>query len=1000
VIPPSERDVQAVARQIAALGAAEQAGIFGLSGWTEKALNLAMANPAHKTQLFRFVDVFPACHDSADIMRHIEEYFGGSDGPALIGHGLGLAVHLPLVGRLTSVTAHHNITRMAHQFIAGATPEEAVPQLTHLWQAGAACTVDLLGEKTITEAEADRYASRVLAMFNTLILASQSWPRAPRLEEDPWGTVPRVNVSVKATALSPLFGPLTYADGVAEARQRLRPILERARDAQATVHLDMEDDDVKDMTLDLLRQVAAEFPDGPQLGCVIQAYRKDSHTDLLDLLAWSKQALRKPLQIRLVKGAYWDYETIIARAEGWPVPVFEAKEETDANYERCTRLLVDHAGDVRPAIAGHNLRSIAYAIAYTRAQGLPDSAIELQVLYGMAEPIHVALRNLGLRVRVYAPVGDLVAGMAYLVRRLLENTSNESFIHQRFAEERNLDSLVQPPQAAEQRLPEAPREPGPRAPTDAEAPGRFANEPRSEFRRPEPRAALQRSVRDLPRHFGFEAPVLIGGRRVRTPDQLISVDPGDFATIVCRSGRAERAEVDRAIEVALRAQQHWAARPWQSRAQMLFDAAAIMRRRRAELASLEVFEAGKPQPEADADVCEAIDFCEYYGREALELSAGAAIDQAPGESNVYRYRPLGLGAVIAPWNFPLAIPTGMVAAALVTGNAVLFKPAEQTPGIAYRLVQIFIEAGLPSEVLAFLPGVGEDIGAYLVEHPATAFVTFTGSKAVGLEIVRQAAVHRPGQDHVKRVVAEMGGKNAIIVDSDADLDQAVPAIVASAFSYAGQKCSAASRVIAVGRVFDELVHRLVGAAELVRVGHPRDLSTTVGPLIDADALERVKNYQAIATTEGDVVLQRTNVPNYGWYTGPTIVVTDSPACRIATEEIFGPVLTLMSAHDFEHALALANDSEYALTGGLFSRSPRHIHRAANAFRAGNLYINRAITGALVARQPFGGYGLSGVGSKAGGPDYLRQFVEPWVVTENTIRQGFAPSGDQAGDWRT
>jgi RHH-type proline utilization regulon transcriptional repressor/proline dehydrogenase/delta 1-pyrroline-5-carboxylate dehydrogenase len=992
-IPPSEYDVQALARQIAALGTSERTGIFGLAGWTEKALSLVIASPAHKTQLFRFVDVFPACRDSADVMRHIEEYFGGSDVPSVVGHGLDLAAHLPLVGRLTSAAAHHNISRMARQFIAGATPEEAIPQLTRLWQAGTACTADLLGEKTVTEAEADRYASRVLSMFNALILASQAWPPTPSLEEDPWGTVPRVNVSVKATALSPLFGPLTSMDGIAEVRDRLRPILERAKEAQATVHLDMENDDVKDMTLELLRQVAAEFPGGPQLGCVIQAYRKDSYADLLDLLAWSKGALRQPLQIRLVKGAYWDYETIVARAEGWPVPVFDQKNETDANYERCTRLLVDHAGDVRPLIAGHNLRSVAYAIAYTRAQGLPDSAIELQVLYGMAEPTQVALRRLGLRVRVYAPVGDLLAGMAYLVRRLLENTSNESFIYQRFAEERNLDALLAPPGVVEQSLPQPPDEVAPRAPTDPEAPGRFRNEPHSEFRRPRPRAALRRATEDIPRRFGFQAPVLIAGQQIHTPEEIVSVDPGDYETVICRSGRAGRADVDRAIEAAIRAQQAWAAGGWQSRARVLFGAAAIMRRRRAELTSLEVFEAGKPQPEADADVCEAIDFCEYYGREALRLSAGAPIDQAPGESNAYRYRPRGVGAVIAPWNFPLAIPTGMVAAALVTGNAVLFKPAEQTPGIAYRLVQILIEAGLPSGVLAFLPGLGEEIGAALVEHPATAFIAFTGSKAVGLEIILQAAVHRPGQHQVKRVVAEMGGKNAIIVDSDADLDQAIPAIVTSAFGYAGQKCSAASRVIAVGQIFDELLHRLVGATELVRVGHPRDLSTMVGPLIDADALKRVRDYQVLAATEGEVVLQRTHVPQHGWYAGPTIVVTDSPSCRVATEEIFGPFLTVMAAHDFDHALALANDSEYALTGGLFSRSPLHIRRAAEEFHAGNLYINRSTTGALVGRQPFGGYALSGVGSKAGGPEYLRQFVEPWVVTENTIRQGFAPPGD-------
>jgi RHH-type proline utilization regulon transcriptional repressor/proline dehydrogenase/delta 1-pyrroline-5-carboxylate dehydrogenase len=362
----------------------------------------------------------------------------------------------------------------------------------------------------------------------------------------------------------------------------------------------------------------------------------------------------------------------------------------------------------------------------------------------------------------------------------------------------------------------------------------------------------------------------------------------------------------------------------------------------------------------------------------------------PGERNVQRYQPRGVGVVIAPWNFPLAIPTGMVAAALVTGNTVVFKPAEQTPGIGARLVDVLLAAGLPPGVLAFLPGVGEEVGPTLVEHPEVAFVAFTGSKDVGLSIVERAAVHRPGQRHVKRVIAELGGKNAIVVDSDADLDVAVPAIVQSAFAYAGQKCSAAARVIGVGPVFDELLERIVPAVAAVAIGHARELATVVGPLIDADALARVRRYQALARTEGEIRLQRDDVPSGGWYAGPTVVVTANAEARIVTEEIFGPVLVALRADDFDHALTLANATPYALTAGLFSRSPLRIRRGASELRAGNVYVNRAITGARVGRQPFGGYGLSGVGTKAGGPEYLLQFVEPRVVTENTIRQGFTP----------
>jgi RHH-type proline utilization regulon transcriptional repressor/proline dehydrogenase/delta 1-pyrroline-5-carboxylate dehydrogenase len=490
----------------------------------------------------------------------------------------------------------------------------------------------------------------------------------------------------------------------------------------------------------------------------------------------------------------------------------------------------------------------------------------------------------------------------------------------------------------------------------------------------------------------FVAPVVIAGRPRPLHREIVSVDPGRPDRVVCRSGVAGVDDADEALDAAHRAWPAWRDRPWGERAAVLFRAADILRERRAELTALEVFEAGKPIPEADADVCEAIDFCEYYGREARRLGSGVAIAQAPGERNAYTYAARGVGVVISPWNFPLAIPTGMVTAALVTGNAVLFKPAEQTPGVALRLVEALYEAGVPPEVLAFLPGIGEEVGEHLVKHGGVAFVAFTGSKQVGLHIVEQAAVHRAGQRHVKRVVVEMGGKNAIVVDDDADLDVAVPAIVQSAYGYAGQKCSAASRVIAPAGVFDELIERLAGAAAVVPVGHPSELRTVCGPLIDSEAQARVRSYRELAHIDGEVVLQRDDHPETGWYVGPTLAVVD-PTSRVVRDEIFGPLLVAQRADDWDHALALANDTDYALTGGVFARSPSHIRHAVATMRAGNVYVNRGITGALVGRQPFGGYGLSGVGSKAGGPDYLLQFVDPRASTENTVRQGFAPVDD-------
>ncbi len=973
-----ERDVRTLARRIAEAGANQHTRVYRMTWWTDRVLDWAMDHDDFRTQLFRFVDVFPACTDDDDVVRHLEEYFEGIELPKALDLGLEAAEHVPFGAHIGASVTRRQVRRMARQFIAGETPDEAMTALRELWRSGEAATVDLLGEKTVTQSEAERYAGRVHELLDVLAREAATWPPDPHLERDPWGDVPRVNVSVKPTALAPHFGPLTRELGLAEAFERMEAICGHARDVGGAVTLDMEHNDVTEITLELVRRLGAVFPDGPQLGCVVQAYLKDSYADLERMIAWSEQTLRMPLAVRLVKGAYWDYETIVAASHGWPSPVFEAKGQTDANYERCVDLFVANAGVLRPAFGTHNIRQIAYAIATAHARGLHDTAIEIQLLYGMAEPVHAALRTMGRRVRAYAPVGELVPGMAYLVRRLLENTANESFLRHRFAEGRDLDPLIAPPDPT----------PPPQPPPVSADP--FVNEPVREWRRREVSESFGTAVATAVRTPVFEAPVLIGGRALPGTDRIVSSDPSEPSRAICTSGRASVEDADRAIELAVRARPQWAELGKPGRAAVLRRAAAIMRGRRDELAALEVLEAGKPWAQADADVCEAIDFCEYYAREALRLARGAHVEQVPGESNFHAYLPRGIAVVISPWNFPLAIPCGMVTAALVCGNAVMFKPAEQTPGIASRLVEILLAAGVPADVLAFLPGIGEEVGAHLVDHPDASVIAFTGSKDVGLHIIERAAVTQPAQRHVKRVVAEMGGKNAIVVDTDADLDVAVPAVIESAFGYAGQKCSAGSRLIGVGPIYEALVERVVEAARIVPVGRPRDMSTVVGPVIDEDAWKRVRRYQEIAREEGKVLLQREDVPADGWFVGPTVAEAPAPNARIATDEIFGPLLTCLRASDFDEAIAISNVPPYALTGGVFARSPKRIRHAMHAMRAGNIYINRAITGAMVGRQPFGGYGLSGAGTKAGGADYMLQFVDPYVVTENTIRQGFAP----------
>jgi len=513
----------------------------------------------------------------------------------------------------------------------------------------------------------------------------------------------------------------------------------------------------------------------------------------------------------------------------------------------------------------------------------------------------------------------------------------------------------------------------------------FANEPVAELRRAPERDALAGALDELDAALPWRVPVWVGEDR-RVGSELISTDPGTADRVVAEAARANEDDVAAAVDAAQRGARAWGARSAAERAAVLARAAGLLRARRRELAALQVRECAKPWVEADADVCEAIDFLEYYARGAVAMERGPDLIQPPGERNTLRYAPRGVVAVISPWNFPLAIPVGMVAGGLATGNAVILKPAEQSPASAYAAVEALRTAGVPADTLALLPGEG-DVGAALVRDPAVQTIAFTGSQPVGLEIVRTAADTQEGQRHVKRVVAEMGGKNCVIVDADADLDDAVPAIVASAFNYAGQKCSAAARVLVHEAIADAFLARVRGAVELLVVGQAQEFATQVPAVIEQAAKERVDRYRALAEREGLLVAVGPDGPEGGWFCPPA-VATDLPAdSPVLGEEIFGPLLAVERVPSVEAACEIVEALPYALTGGLFARNPRTIETVARSSPVGNLYVNRAITGAMVGRQPFGGNRRSGIGFKAGGPDYLLQFVDAHVVTEDTMRHG-------------
>ena len=965
--------------------------------WDERLMALTMRDPAVKVQLFRLVDTLPALQTNHSVTRHLREYFEAVQDrlPPLVRRMVGWIPEDGAVGGIIARAARFNATRLARRFIAGTDVDETLATIEDLRNQDQGFTIDLLGEAILSASEAIHYQQQYLQFIEGLTARTARWPVNELIDRGPTGVIPPVNVSVKLSSLYSQFDPIDPVHTSKAVRERLRPILQLARSRGAFVNIDMEQHAFKDLTIRIFQEVLEEeeFRSWTDVGIAIQGYLKSCGDDLKGLADWAKRR-GAPVWVRLVKGAYWDYEMVVAAQQDWPVPVWEHKPETDANFEQQTRFLLEHHDLLRPAIGSHNVRSIAHALALEEELKLPRRTVEFQMLYGMADPIKAALAKMGRRVRVYTPFGQLLPGMAYLVRRLLENTSNQSFLRAGFLEGVPVEELLMNPM---QKIRNSGASRMTRISGNGDMPAPFRNEPLTDFSVAANRDAMQAALTQVGAQLGgaTTCPLVIGGRKVTTSKTIESINPSHSRQVVGVFAAASADDARRAIEIARDVFPAWRDTTVEKRANLLMHAAKILRRRRFELAAWEVYECGKQWRESDADVAEAIDFCEYYAREMLRLSNPQKRD-VPGEENGYFYEPRGPAVIIAPWNFPLAILCGMTAAALVTGNPAIMKPAEQSSVVASKLMEAFDGAGFPPGVVQYLPGVGEEIGPVLVGHPEVSVIAFTGSRGVGLSINELAARTPPGQAHVKRVIAEMGGKNATIIDEDADLDEAVHAVVAGAFGYSGQKCSACSRAIVLEGVYDPFLGRLIEATKSLRVGPAEEPGAFVGPVIDADARDRILRVIEAGKREARLAFAADlgALADEGFYVAPHIFSEVPPASGLAQEEIFGPVLSVIRARDLTEALRIANGTKYALTGGLHSRSPANIERVRREFRVGNLYINRRITGALVDRQPFGGFKLSGTGPKAGGPDYLLQFLHARTITENTLRHGFAPQNQE------
>ena len=1001
--------------------------ITQMQWWMDWGLGLCMKNERLKVQAFRFIDILPTVgQNQIEMARHMREYFvlpesngkaqagGGQtdalaelDGQAKINRLDKLVSSIMNFRRLDSIRprllcwiAWKTSMMMAGQFIAGANIAQAERAIRKMRKGQLAFTIDVLGEAARSTKEALKYHETYLNLISELPKKAAAWEPVALIDGVGDEAIPRVNVSIKLTSIHPGLDALVGERSKDVAKDRLRPLLRKGMEGGAHIHIDMEHYAIKDLTLEIFYELLMEkeFRDYPHFGIVLQAYLKDGDKDAHDFVEWAK---RRGTQtwVRLVKGAYWDSETVWADQAGWPWPVWEQKWMSDACFERMTNILLKNWQHTPCAFASHNIRSLSCAMAHRQLYEIPGSHFELQMLYGMGDPIKRAGIEMGQRCRIYTPYGQLLQGMAYFIRRLLENTANEGFLRQAGDDTPRPELLRHPEETGAATLPfEKPIIV--RYEFEDIVMDPFVNTPNTNFEQAAARQKMQAGLAAAQAEIGREYRLIINGCAESGGEIRDSLNPSRPSEVVGRIHQATAVQTEQAVAAAAEAFKIWRNVPPADRVDYLFKLADLLEQRRFELAAVMVYECGKPWREADADVSEAIDFCNYYGKEMIRISEHARQRDIPGETNEYHYAPRGVTAVISPWNFPLAILVGMTSAAVVTGNTVVIKPASTAAITAAKLMELVAEAGLPAGVVNYLPGSGTDIGEQLVKHPQVAMITFTGSREVGCRINRLAAESLTAEPAFKKVIAELGGKNAVIVDSDADLDEAIKGVSASAFGYAGQKCSAVSRCIVLDSIYDRFVERLVESVRGMGLGPADDPAAGLPPVIDQRAFDSIRGMIEIGKQEANCVLevdarQAIAENDNGYYIGPVIFTDVMPDARIAQEEIFGPVLAVIKARDFDHAIEIFNGTEYALTGGIFSRSPANLERARLECECGNLYINRKITGAMVDLQPFGGFKLSGIGSKAGGPDYLIQFCVPRTITENTLRRGFAPSEEIA-----
>jgi RHH-type proline utilization regulon transcriptional repressor/proline dehydrogenase/delta 1-pyrroline-5-carboxylate dehydrogenase len=971
--------------------------------WADLMMQWSTSDPHLKTQLFRFIEVLPALTSTPAVARHIKEYLGSTrdQWPPMIQWLLDFRRLSGLRANLLTTIARRAATTMAGRFVSGSNALEAVRTIESLRANNMAFTIDLLGEATNSESAADEHRDIYIDLIESLSPVAQNWKHNPQIDEGPTGPMPKVNVSIKLTALDAHYDPIDPQRSIEQANARLRPVLRAAINHNAFINIDMESYRYKDITFRHFAELMMEpeFRLYPHFGIVVQAYLRSAEQDLQNMLDLADRR-GTTFAIRLVKGAYWDHEVVLAVQADTTPPVWTQKWQSDATYEKLAKRMLAANQTIRPAFASHNVRSLAVIMTEAERLGLSHRNFELQMLYGMGGPLKNALASMNQCLRIYSPYGQFVPGMAYLIRRLLENTANDSFLKQSFSDHASRDLLLANPAVIQP--PSAPLPTPQYSELDKDIPMlSFHPTTMTNFNCEENRSAMTSAIYNACRHHHKKLPLILNGRQTNTEHNISLRNPADPKDNIAEVSLATPAHADQSVATARNALDLRAQSPTAQRVAIIHKVIDHLKENRTDWAAKLIRSIGKTWREADAEVADAIDHATLYTEQMQRIDANPRRRTLPGQENTISFAPRGVTVAWTSWTSPLSTIFASASAALVTGNPIIIKPATRGAPIAYDVVDLLLKSGAPAGAIQLLfdDGQSDQIGMKLVEHPEVDTIVYFGPQDPGHKVMNAASTVRPGQRRIKQIAAVLDGFNPIIVDDDANLEEAVTGTLASAFRFAGQHPTSCGQVIILDDVYEEFTHRIKENITSLVIGAPSSPATMMGPVIDDSAkqtiLQSIKSHLA-AGADRIIGENEFQIPD-GNYIAPTILNHSNDIDSVNETRpslVRGPVLWARRAIDFDHAIEMINKDGLAVVAALYSRSPSRIESARTRLDAGTLFINQPMTQSRVDIHPIGFARLGGTGAKYGTAEWLQTFLKPKTISENTVRHGFAPADPQ------